>query len=59
MIQLQNHKKNYFQPFMVVDQKSIDKWGEHPGPDLVDESFNADAMRKYALTTLKPDPVKY
>ena len=31
--------------------------GRHSGPDLVDERFqDADAMRKYALTTLKPDP---
>ncbi len=53
----ESQEEYYFQPFMVVDQKSIDEWGEHPGPDLVDERFqDADAMRKYALTTLKPDP---
>lgn len=53
----ESQEEYYFQPFMVVDQKSVDEWGEHPGPDLVDERFHdAEAMRKYALTTLKPDP---
>lgn len=53
----QSQEEYYFQPFIVKDQKSIDEWGEHPGPDLVDEKFqDAEAMRKYALTTLKPNP---
>lgn len=53
----ESQEEYYFQPFIVKDQKSIDEWGEHPGPDLVDERFqDAEAMRKYALTTLKPDP---
>lgn len=47
----------YFQPFIVQDDKSIAEWGIHPGPDLVDERFHdAESMRKYALTKLKPNP---
>lgn len=47
----------YFQPFILQDDESIKEWGVHPGPDLVDERFHdAEAMRKYALTTLKPNP---
>ena len=41
----------------MQDDNSIKEWGVHPGPDLVDERFtDAEAMRKYALTTLKPNP---
>lgn len=47
----------YFQPFILQDDESIKEWGVHPGPDLVDERFHdAEAMRKYAQTTLKPNP---
>lgn len=47
----------YFQPFILQDDNSIKEWGVHPGPDLVDERFtDPEAMRKYALTTLKPNP---
>lgn len=47
----------YFEPFILSDQKSIDEWGLHPGPDLVDERFHdAESMKEYGLTKLHPDP---
>ena len=53
----QTSEEYYFQPFLVTDEKSVAEWGLQPGPDLVDERFHdAESMRKYALTTLKPDP---
>ncbi|WP_275087107.1 phage tail protein [Limosilactobacillus caecicola] len=52
-----SYEAYYFPPFIVQDDASIKEWGEHPGPDLVDERFtDPEAMRKYALTTLKPNP---
>lgn len=52
-----SYEAYYFPPFMVQDDASVKEWGPHPGPDLVDDSFtDPEAMRKYALTTLKPNP---
>ena len=52
-----SYEAYYFPPFIVQDDASIKEWGVHPGPDLVDERFtDPEAMRKYAITTLKPNP---
>lgn len=52
-----SYEAYYFPPFIVQDDASIKEWGIHPGPDLVDERFtDPEAMRKYAITTLKPNP---
>lgn len=52
-----SYEAYYFPPFIVQDDASIKEWGVHPGPDLVDERFtDPEVMRKYAITTLKPNP---
>lgn len=48
----------YFRPFIVQDNHSIEVWGLHPGDDVQDERFkDPEAMKKYALTKLVPEPV--
>lgn len=47
----------YFAPFMAKVQKSIDLYGEYPMEPLEDGRFdNKDAMEKYAISKLQPDP---
>ena len=47
----------YFEPFLVTDQDSVNKWGLHPGDDVSDERFtDKNAMRAYATSQLKPEP---
>ncbi|MCO6542132.1 MAG: phage tail protein [Lactobacillus sp.] len=47
----------YFPPFIVRDEESIKIWGERPGPAIHDERFtDPEAMRKYALATMKSEP---
>lgn len=47
----------YFDPFIVQDEKSIKEWGLCPGEDVSDERFtNKNAMKKYAMSQLTPEP---
>lgn len=47
----------YFEPFIVLNQDSIDKWGLHEAEDTADERFNdKNAMKAYALSKLSSDP---
>ena len=47
----------YFAPFMAKVQKSIDLYGEYPMEPLEDGRFDhKDAMEKYAISKLQPDP---
>ncbi|WP_461241154.1 phage tail protein [Paucilactobacillus sp. N302-9] len=49
--------KYYFAPHFVVDQSSIDTWGERPGDDVQDDRFKyASAMDAYVKTQLVPEP---
>ena len=48
----------YFQPFILQDDESIDRWGLHPGPDVQDDRFkDAQSMKSYAQKQLVTDPV--
>lgn len=48
----------YFQPFIVQDDLSIERWGLHPGADVQDERFkDPDAMKAYVQKQLVSDPV--
>lgn len=47
----------YFDPFIVENKESIQKWGLHQGEDVPDERFtDKESMQKYALTKLSPEP---
>lgn len=47
----------YFDPFLVTDDASVEKWGLHPGDDISDDRFtDKEAMRKYALSQMTTDP---
>ena len=47
----------YFEPFIVQDDKSIEKYGLWVGDDLSDERFtNAESMRAYAISKLRGEP---
>lgn len=47
----------YFRPFFASDDDSIKKYGVHPMEPLEDGRFkDKDAMRKYALSKLQPEP---
>ena len=47
----------YFEPFLVSDQNSINKWGLHPGDDVPDERFtDKSAMQTFAMSQLSPEP---
>ena len=44
----QTSEQYYFQPFIVQDDLSIERWGLHPGADVQDERFkDPDAMKAY------------
>ena len=46
----------YFEPFLVSNQNSINKWGLHPG-DVSDERFtDKSAMQTFAMSQLSPEP---
>lgn len=48
----------YFQPFILQDDESIERWGLHPGSDIQDDRFkDAQSMKAYAQKQLVPDPV--
>ena len=48
----------YFQPFILQDDESIERWGLHPGPDVQDDRFkDAQSMKAYAQKQLVTDPV--
>lgn len=52
-----NQTKYYFEPFIVEDKQSIQKYGLWVGDDLSDERFtNVNSMRAYALTKLQGEP---
>ncbi|QLQ50963.1 phage tail protein [Lactiplantibacillus plantarum] len=47
----------YFDPFLVTDNDSVQKWGLHPGDDVSDDRFtDKEAMRKYALSQMVAEP---
>lgn len=47
----------YFEPFIVQDDASIQKYGVWVGDDLSDERFtNAESMRAYAISKLQGEP---
>ncbi|KRL73796.1 phage lysin [Ligilactobacillus saerimneri DSM 16049] len=47
----------YFNPFVVENSDSIQRYGVHWGDDVSDERFtDANNMRQYALTQLSPEP---
>ncbi|WP_158071184.1 phage tail protein [Lactiplantibacillus plantarum] len=47
----------YFDPFLVTDNDSVQKWGLHPGDDVSDDHFtDKEAMRKYALSQMATEP---
>jgi len=49
--------KNYFDPFIVRDEKSIAEWGERPGPSVSnDEIEDPVEMGEYALSQMKTEP---
>lgn len=52
-----DHSTDYFPPFIVRDEKSIQEWGERPGPAIVNEDIDdPEEMRKYALAQMKTEP---
>ncbi|WP_158071026.1 phage tail protein [Lactiplantibacillus plantarum] len=47
----------YFDPFLVTDEISVQKWGLHPGDDVSDNRFtDKEAMRKFALSQMTVEP---
>lgn len=47
----------YFEPFLVTNQDSVNKWGLHPGEDVSDDRFTGKtAMEKYALSQMTAEP---
>lgn len=47
----------YFDPFIVQDGDSINRWGLRAGPAISDERFTDEFnMRQYALTAMKSEP---
>jgi len=52
-----DHSKDYFQPFIIRDEKSIQEWGELPGAPITNEDIEDPVeMRKYALSQMKTEP---
>jgi len=52
-----DHSKDYFQPFIVRDEKSIQEWGELPGEPITNNDIEDPIeMRKYALSQMKTEP---
>lgn len=51
------NQQYYFQPFLLTDENSKNNWGLYPGADIQDDRFkDPDAMKKYAMKQLVPDP---
>lgn len=47
----------YFDPFIVEDEESVQKWGLHPGEDISDERFtDKKSMETYAKSQLHTEP---
>lgn len=47
----------YFRPFLAIDEDSVKKYGPHPAEPIEDARFkDHDAMLKYALSKLQPEP---
>ena len=47
----------YFEPFIVSDGASINKWGVHPTDDISDERFtDANSMKNYVLSQFVTEP---
>lgn len=47
----------YFDPFLVTNQDSVNKWGLHPGEDVSDDRFtDKAAMEKYVLSQMTAEP---
>ncbi|MGH1586454.1 phage tail protein [Lactiplantibacillus plantarum] len=47
----------YFDPFLVTDNDSVQKWGLHPGDDVSDDHFtDKEAMQKYVLSKMVVEP---
>lgn len=52
-----DHSKDYFQPFIVRDEKSIQEWGELPGEPITNNDIEDPVeMRNYALSQMKTEP---
>jgi len=52
-----DHSTDYFQPFIIRDEKSIQEWGERPGPAITNNDIEDPIeMRKYALSQMKTEP---
>lgn len=52
-----DHSKDYFQPFIVRDEKSIQEWGELPGSPITNNDIEDPIeMRQYALSQMKTEP---
>ena len=47
----------YFEPFLVTNQDSANKWGLHPGDDISDDRFtDKKTMEQYALSQMTAEP---
>ncbi|KAF0422850.1 phage tail protein [Pediococcus pentosaceus] len=47
----------YFDPFLVTNQDSVNKWGLHPGDDISDDRFtDKKAMEQYVLSQMTAEP---
>ncbi|WND29892.1 prophage endopeptidase tail family protein [Lactiplantibacillus plantarum] len=47
----------YFDPFLVTDNNSVQKWGLHPGDDVSNNRFtDKEAMQKYVLSQMVAEP---
>lgn len=47
----------YFDPFLVTDNDSVQKWGLHPGDDVSDDRFtDKEVMQKYVLSQMVAEP---
>ncbi len=47
----------YFDPFLVTNQDSVNKWGLHQGEDISDDRFtDKAAMEKYVLSQMTAEP---
>lgn len=52
-----DHSTDYFQPFIVRDEKSIQEWGELPGASITNNDIEDPVeMRKYAISQMKTEP---
>lgn len=52
-----DHSTDYFHPFIIRDEKSIQEWGERPGPAVTNNDIeDPEEMRKYALSQMKTEP---